>query len=198
MKRILIIFAHPAIQKSRINRKLIDAVSGLEWITVNNLYENYPDFYIDVIKEQQLLMLHDIVIWHHPFYWYSPPALLKEWFDLVLQHGFAYGKEGRALEGKDAISVITTGGQKEVYTKEGLHGHTVIQFLAPIKQSASLCKMNYLPPFVVHGSYTILKDETEQYAEQYKNLLINLRDEKYNRNDFLTAEYANELTGKHV
>lgn len=198
MKRILIIFAHPAIRKSRINRKLIDTVRRLEWVTVNDLYEKYPDFYIDIIKEQQLLMLHDIIVWHHPFYWYSPPALLKEWFDLVLQHGFAYGKEGRALEGKDAISVITTGGQKEVYTKEGQHHHTVNQFLAPIKQSVSLCRMNYLPPFVVHGTYHIKEDETIQYAEQYKNLIINLRDEKYDRNDFLTTEYANELTAKHV
>lgn len=198
MKRVLIIFAHPAIQKSRTNRKMIDAVRNLEWVTVNDLYENYPDFYIDIIKEQQLLMLHDIIVWHHPFYWYSSPALLKEWFDLVLQHGFAYGEKGRALEGKDAISVITTGGKKEVYTKEGQHHHTINQFLTPIKQSATLCRMNYLPPFVVHGSYTISENETEHYAEQYKKLIINLRDEKYDRNDFLTTEYANELTEKHV
>lgn len=198
MKRILIIFAHPAIQKSRINRKMIESVRKLEWVTVNELYEKYPDFYIDIIKEQQLLMLHDIIVWHHPFYWYSPPALLKEWFDLVLQHGFAYGKEGRALEGKDAISVITTGGQKDIYTQEGQNHHTINEFLVPLKQSASLCRMNYLPPFVVHGSYTIKEDETRHYAEQYKNLIMNLRDEKYDRNDFFTFEYANELTAKHV
>ncbi len=198
MKRILIIFAHPAIQKSRINRKMLNAVRKLEWVTVNELYENYPDFYIDIIKEQQLLMLHDIIVWHHPFYWYSAPALMKEWFDLVLQHGFAYGKEGRALEGKDAISVLTTGTKKEVYSEEGRNHYTVNQFLAPVEQSAILCRMNYLPPFVVHGSYTISEEEAEVYAEQYKNLIINLRDEKYSKNDFLAVEYANELTGKHA
>lgn len=198
MKKILIIFAHPAIQKSRTNRRMIDAVSDLEWVTVNDLYENYPDFYIDIIKEQQLLILHDIIVWHHPFYWYSSPAILKEWFDLVLQHGFAYGKKGRALEGKDAISVLTTGGQKEVYTKEGQHHHTISQFLAPMEQTATLCKMNYLPPFVVHGSYTISKKGTERYAEQYRKLIINLRDEKYSNKEFLDIEYANELIEKHV
>lgn len=198
MKRILIIFAHPAIQKSRINRKMLDSVRGLEWVTVNELYNNYPDFYIDIIKEQQLLMLHDIIVWHHPFYWYSAPALMKEWFDLVLQHGFAYGKNGTALQGKDAISVLTTGGQKEVYSKKGRNRYTVNQFLAPVEQSAILCRMNYLPPFVVHGSYTIDQDDAEEYSEQYKNLIINLRDEKYNETDFRKVEYANELTEKHV
>jgi glutathione-regulated potassium-efflux system ancillary protein KefG len=198
MKRILIIFAHPAVQKSRLNRKMLNAVRGLEWVTVNELYENYPDFYIEIIKEQQLLMLHDIIVWHHPFYWYSAPALMKEWFDLVLQHGFAYGEKGRALEGKDAISVLTTGGQKEAYSKDGRNRYTVNQFLVPVRQSAALCRMNYLPPFVVHGSYTISEDEAGQYAEQYKNLIIGLRDEKYSKNDFLGVEYANELTKKHV
>lgn len=197
MKRILIIFAHPAVRKSRVNRKMIDAVHGLENVTINDLYENYPDFYIDIIKEQQLLMLHDIIVWHHPFYWYSAPALMKEWFDLVLQHGFAYGEKGKALEGKSAVSVLTTGGRKEVYSEKGRHRFTVNQFLIPVKQSAILCLMNYLPPFVVHGSYTMSTEEIERYAFQYKNLIINLRDEKYSESDFDTIEYINELT-EHV
>jgi len=37
--------------------------------------------HIQVKFEQDLLLAHDI-IFHHPFYWYSPA--LKEWQDLVL------------------------------------------------------------------------------------------------------------------
>jgi glutathione-regulated potassium-efflux system ancillary protein KefG len=193
MKRILILFAHPAIQKSRINRKMIDAVRGLKWITVNDLYENYPDFYIDIVKEQQLLMLHDIIVWHHPFYWYNAPALLKEWFDLVLQHGFAYGLKGRALDGKKALSVVSTGGLPELYTEKGKNQYTVNQFLVPFKQSAILCRMEYLPPFVVHGSHTITKEGINEYVEKYKKLLLVLRDEKIDKFDFSGVEYFNEL-----
>lgn len=198
MKKILILFAHPAIKKSRINRKLAEAVQGLKWVTFNDLYENYPDFYIDIVKEQQLLLLHDIIVWHHPFYWYSSPAILKEWFDLVLQHGFAYGENGRALEGKTALSVISTGGSREVYSEEGRNHFNINQFLAPFQQSANLCRMKYLPPFVVHGSHTISDDQINSYAGKYKKLLINLRDEKYRETDFRGIEYLNELTDRYV
>ena len=198
MKKVLIIFAHPAVQKSRINYRMIKTVRNLEWVTVNDLYENYPDFYIDIIKEQQLLMLHDIIVWHHPFYWYSSPALLKEWFDLVLQHGFAYGEKGIALEGKSAISVLTTGAQKEVYSKKGRNRYTINQFLVPFRQSANLCRMEYLPPFVVHGSYTLPNQQIDSYTEMYKNLIINLRDENYTKKDYQKVEYANDLIEKNV
>jgi glutathione-regulated potassium-efflux system ancillary protein KefG len=193
MKRILVLFAHPALEKSRINQQMIKAIENLDGVWLNNLYENYPDFYIDIVREQQLLQLHDIIIWHHPFYWYSAPSLLKEWFDLVLQHGFAYGATGNALEGKAALSVVTTGGQKEVYSESGRNQFTVNQFLVPYKQSANLCRMEYLPPFVVHGSHTMGKTSIDKIASQYKNLLIALRDDQIDYKDASQLEYLNEL-----
>lgn len=193
MKNILILFAHPAIEKSRINKVLIETVNDLKGVTINNLYENYPDFYIDVIQEQQLLQLHDIIVWHHPFYWYNSPALLKEWFDLVLQHGFAYGVNGTALEGKQALSVISTGGRQEVYSESGRNHYTINQFLVPFKQSAELCRMHYLPPFVIYGSHTISNKNIKEYAEKYKRLLIHLRDEKIDLKEIQSVEYLNEL-----
>ena len=96
MKKILILFAHPAKRKSKINKALIQAVQGLENVTVNDLYSKYPDFMIDIKTEQQLLLEHDIIIIQHPFYWYQAPAIVKEWLDLVLEHGWAYGSKGKA------------------------------------------------------------------------------------------------------
>ena len=99
-RSILLTFAHPAYHKSRANRALLEAVQTLDRLTVNDLYETYPDFMIDVPREQELLLSHDVLVFQHPFYWYSSPAHLKEWLDLVLTHGFAYGHEGKALLGK--------------------------------------------------------------------------------------------------
>jgi glutathione-regulated potassium-efflux system ancillary protein KefG len=193
MKKILILFAHPTFHKSRINRQLINAVENLEGVTVNNLYENYPDFFIKVKKEQNLLVEHDIIIWHHPFYWYSAPAIIKEWMDLVLELGFAYGAEGKALNGKMAFSVISTGGKKEVYGKEGRNHYTINQFLIPFNQVANLCGMTYLPPFVVHGSHTISGKEIEKFAQTYHDLIVRLRDEKVDLTELLLMEYSNNL-----
>jgi hypothetical protein len=68
-----------------------------EAVDISDLYEEYPDFYINVKREQQLLIEHDIIVFQHPFYWYSSPAILKQWEDLVLEFGFAYGPGGTKL-----------------------------------------------------------------------------------------------------
>jgi len=50
--RVLILFAHPAPHKSSINRYLIASVQGLNNVTINDLYEEYPTFDINVQREQ--------------------------------------------------------------------------------------------------------------------------------------------------
>ncbi len=198
MKKILILFAHPAFQKSRINKTLLNSIKDLEGITINNLYEKYSDFFIDVKAEQQLLKEHDIIVWHHPFYWYSAPAIIKEWMDLVLEHGFAYGTTGRALQGKWAMSVISTGGRKEIYSPTGSNQFTVNQFLAPFNRSVTLCRMTYLPPFVVHGSHTLSEADLKKHSDDYRKLMILLRDEKYNETAFTNIEYSNSIIENHA
>ena len=173
---ILILFAHPALQKSRVNKQLIRYVRDIEGVTFHDLYEAYPDFHINVKREQDLLVKHDIIVFHHPLFWFSVPALLKEWMDLVLQHRWAYGQGGTALKDKKLINVITTGGRESLYKKEGFHKHPLTEFLNPIRQTASLCSMEYLPPFVVHGTFTITKQEIDQHGEDLKNVMIAIRD----------------------
>jgi glutathione-regulated potassium-efflux system ancillary protein KefG len=192
-KRILILFAHPAFHKSRVNKKMIGVMNDIEGITFNNLYEEYPDFQIDIKKEQDLLLNHDIIIWHHPFYWYSSPAILKEWIDLVLQHGFAYGRMGTVLKNKQVLSVITTGGRKEAYQTDGFNQYTMRQFLVPFERTVTLCNMNYLPPFVVHGSHLLTEDEINSAARDYRKILISLRDDIFDQEDMMNCSYLNDL-----
>lgn len=73
MKSVLILFAHPKYEQSRINKALVENIKHLEGVTFHDLYEHYPDFNIDRAFEKKLLIQHDIIVWHHPFYWYSCP-----------------------------------------------------------------------------------------------------------------------------
>lgn len=175
--RILILFAHPAPHKSVVNRHLIAAAEGVDGVTVRHLYEIYPDFLIDVKAEQQLLAAHDLLILQHPFYWYSAPSLIKEWMDLVLEYGWAYGEGGKALHGKLLMQAVTCGGGVEVYCSTGRNLRSVREYLLPFEQSARLCGMTYLAPFVVHGAGAMkTAADVAPHAGDYAVLLRELRD----------------------
>ncbi len=173
--KVLILFAHPAFERSRVHSKLIRAVKQLPGITLRDLYEVYPDFDVHPDTEQQVLKEHDVIIFQHPFYWYSGPALLKQWMDLVLEHGWAYGKDGMALQGKYWLQVVSTGGNEGAYSPEGHHGHVIKEFMLPFERSATLCHMHYLPPFVVHGTTQLTEQQLDQYAAAYTKLLQSLQ-----------------------
>lgn len=176
--RVLVLFAHPALQKSRINRHLVTAAQGLDGVTFHDLYEAYPDLHVDVAREQHLLVGHDTVVLQYPFYWYSCPALLKEWLDVVLEYGFAYGRDGDKLRGKRLVSAITTGGPGEAYGRAGQNHFTMGELLAPFEQTARLCGMKWLPPFVIHGSaHGPDAPALATHAAAYGKFLAGLRDE---------------------
>ncbi len=68
MVRVLILFAHPALEKSRMHRRLVAERPALPRLTFHDLYEAYPAFDIDVAREQALLVAHDVIVFQHPFY----------------------------------------------------------------------------------------------------------------------------------
>jgi len=171
MAKVLILFAHPALEKSRVHAAMVKAVKGLPGVTFHDLYERYPDFDIDVKKEQEILLAHGIIIWQHPFYWYSAPALVKQWMDLVLEHNWAYGSAGRALAGKKIFNAISCGGGREAYSPAGKNRFTIPQLLFPFDQTAFLCRMQYLPPFVVFGTHRLQAPEIEGHAARYRSLV---------------------------
>lgn len=175
MRRVLVLFAHPKFEKSRANKALVQAIAGLEGITFHDLYERYPHFQIDVAYEQKLLQQHDIIVWHHPIYWYSCPPLLKQWIDLVLEIGWAYGKGGEQLKGKYLFNAVSSGGSREVYQAEGRNRFSLRQFLAPFDQTAWLCHLQYLPPFAVQGTHRLTELELEKVALQYAQTLRQLQ-----------------------
>ncbi len=174
MAKVLILFAHPVLEKSRVHANLVKAAKKISGITFHDLYEAYPDFDIDVDEEKTLLLSHDIIILQHPFYWYSAPPIIKQWLDLVLEYGWAYGKGGAALTGKNVLQIISSGGSAEVYRHDGRNRFTYREFLAPFDQSFNLCHMNYLSPFVISGTHKLSLEEIADAVEKYSVLLEGL------------------------
>lgn len=192
MARVLINFAHPALEKSRVQAQLLTAIKGMPGITFNDLYEQYPEMDININREQQLLEKHDIILMQHPFYWYSAPAIVKQWLDLVLEHGWAYGHTGKALKGKYFTNVISAGGAESAYHKEGKHQYSVRQFLAPFTQTAVLCNMQYAAPYLIYGVHRMDIADIREEAKRYRQMLEMLRDDKIDLSVLPQLTYMNE------
>lgn len=193
MSKVLIVFAHPRLEKSRANRLLVNHIPKHEHIYFHDLYEKYPHFNIDLGREKELLAAHDVVVWHHPFYWYSCPPLMKQWLDVSLELGWAYGPGGNALAGKRVFNALTTGGAREAYSREGRNFFTVRELLAPFEQTARLCKMQYLPPFAVQATHRIDNGQLLALAKQYGALLGKIANGEVDFEQWARAEFANEL-----
>jgi glutathione-regulated potassium-efflux system ancillary protein KefG len=192
MPRVLILFAHPRLENSKINRSMIEHIPHNSLITFHDLYEIYPDFNVNIEKEKKLLEANDIIVWHHPFYWYSAPPLLKQWIDMVLELGWAYGPGGNALSGKWIFNAITTGGAKEAYSREGHNRFYIYEFLAMFNQTAHLCKMIYLPPFVIQGTHRLSDEENLDSSRNYGKLLTGLSEGKWELDRLKTLTSLNE------
>ncbi|MBS1122502.1 MAG: kefF [Deltaproteobacteria bacterium] len=204
MRRILILLAHPVLERSRVNRRLVDEVRHLDGVTIHDLYEAYPTLSINVAREQALLLAHDVIVFQHPFYWYSSPAILKEWQDLVLEHGWAYGEGGTQLRGKITFNAITTGGPEAAYRKGGYNRFTIRELLAPWEQTAYLCGMTYLAPFAVHAALRVVGDaDVAPSCSAYHCVLEGLRDNRLDLEraaavDNLAADVASLLAPREV
>lgn len=175
---VLVLFAHPALENSRVQRQLIEVPRSCGEVTVRDLYELYPDLDIDIDAEQAALREHDVIIFQHPFYWYSAPPIVKQWQDLVLEHGWAYGRDGNALAGKLTFHVMSAGGGEEAYREDGSNHFPVPDLMRPFEQTARLCHMRWLPPYVVHGTHRIEDATIEAHVLQYRRLLVAVRDRR--------------------
>lgn len=175
---VLVVQAHPYPDRSRANRALSRAIEGLEGVEIRSLYDLYPDFDIDVEAEQAALLRVSAVVWQHPLYWYTAPALMKLWFEKVLAYGWAYGEGGTNLQGKQCFWVVTTGADGTAYSPSGMHQFPFSAFVPVMQQTAQFCGMRWLEPLVVHWAHRISTEELDAHAEAYRARLVRLAHEE--------------------
>ena len=186
MAKLIVYYAHPGHKHSHVNRYMAQAAKAVDGITFVDLYCDYPRTDIDVNIEQQRLLEHDVILFQFPLFWYSTPSLIKEWEDLVLEHGFAYGADGDKLAGKRMMLAVTAAGPEEAYTEEGYQHYPIRTFLTPLEQTARLCKMQFPAPYVLYASLRAPEEgQVEPHVVGYRTLLEAIRDDRY---DFAAAE----------
>ena len=174
--RIYLIAAHPDWSESRVNRLLLEAACQLPHVKVRDLYGAYPDYDIDVPREQSQAQAADLVVLLHPIQWYAMPALMKLWCDDVLAYGWAYGPGGTALTGKDVWLVASTGGPEASYHPQGYNRYFFDAFLPPYEQTATLCGMRFLPPLLLHGAHRASAADIDAHIEVFRNRLASYPD----------------------
>lgn len=166
------ILAHPKIEESIGNKIISELTNKNDNVEVRHLNALYPDFKINIKAEQTALLNADIIIFQYPLFWYSTPAILKEWIDQVFQYGFAFGKDGYLLKDKKVIVSITIGSGKQDYPKE-----TIDKILFPFQGLAAYCKMNYAGEVLSNNinNYTLEAEENaKNIAKEHAEKLLDL------------------------
>jgi general stress protein 14 len=169
--KTLVILAHPNMQNSRINKKLKEELEKYpDEFEVHELYKKYPDWNIDIEKEQKLMEKYGRIILEFPIYSFSCPPLLKKWFDDVWTFGWAYGvPEGGKLKNKEIGVAVSAGGLETEYTTISLS-----EILSPFRACTLYVEAKPLPHFAVFGAVQDMSDEkmsesAKKYIEYIRN-----------------------------
>ena len=187
MARLIVYYAHPGHKFSQVNRLMARTAAALDGITFVDLNYDYPRMDIDVDVEQRRLLEHDVILFQFPLFWYSTPSIIKEWQDLVLEHGFAYGSGGDKLTGKRLMVAVTAAGPEDAYTEQGYQHYPIRTFLTPLECTASLCHMQFVPPYVLYAALQAPSAGlTQPHADGYRRLLEAIRDDRF---DFSAAAF---------
>lgn len=160
---------------SKTNKRFLEALEGLENVEVHNLIQMYPDFKIDVKKEQEALLKADKLVLQFPMFWFNSPAILKEWVDKVFEYGFAFdvtdkGYEPKALKDKEFMLSVSMGGAKEHYDE----GVSVDTCLTPFFQTAHFCGLKVVKPYYVYAAMAqhLSEEDLTRYTQGFKEAVL--------------------------
>ncbi|MBM7543347.1 putative NADPH-quinone reductase [Weissella beninensis] len=163
--KTLIIVAHPNFEDSA-TQQFLQHNYPQEDVTWHRL----TDQQIDVGHEQALLQAHTRIIFQFPLYWYSMPAILREWQDLVLTAGFAYGR-GATLGAKEFGIVVSMGQPVAEYQAGGKEEYTISELLKPLQAMAHKLNWQYAKPLVISQFQYMTVHQRLQLVMQYHQYL---------------------------
>lgn len=135
---------HPQIEDSSTQQFLKEAadLSEVTWYPVST-------FDVEVAKEQALIEQTDRLVLQFPLYWYSAPAVLKNWLDQVLTRHFAYPDAMGSLVGKELGIAVSLGSPAKSFAAGAKESFSLSQIMIPFQALANKLQMTFLPTFVI-------------------------------------------------
>nr|WP_252354060.1 NAD(P)H-dependent oxidoreductase [Acetobacter sp. P5B1] len=161
----MLVGGHPSPATSRYQNSMISRAEKIGAACIS-LCDRVTQGKFDVAAEQQLLVDADRIILSFPFYWYSYPAIMKQWMEDVFLPGFAYAAGGDKLVGKEFIVFTTIGAPEHAYHAAGFNNYTLDELLRPIEQSIRYVGGVYLPPFAIYRSLFIPQNELDKQCDK--------------------------------
>ena len=151
---ICVIHAHPYLSRSRIqSRAGRRAARPRRTSSCARSTISTPISTSTSRRSRRRSRRRSLVVWMHPLYWYSVPALLKHWFDKVLAFGWAYGEGGTALTGKHCLWVADHRRRRGRPTRRPACTRSRSRASRPPSsrpRASAAC--SWEPPYVVHGA----------------------------------------------
>lgn len=172
--KILYYVIHPDLNRSLANRSVQQQLPEHEHLKVIDLYDRYPSFSVNADVEKELIDWADALFFQHPLYWYSVPALLKQWFEIVLTPGYAYGRSGTALAGKRWQHVVSAGGKINAYGSEGYNQYSMEELLRPLESTAKLCRSEWHEPLIHFNAKHAQGEELRDFSSRVVATLTDL------------------------
>lgn len=166
MSKGLLVVGHPYLMKdSKANQAIVEGlcqqIPDLDCVC---LAQEYPDYQINIVKEQNRLRHADYLILQFPIFWYGIPSDLKRWLEEVFQFGFSHGIEKGVgpLVGKKLLLSFTTSIKKEALIQE----QDLEELIYTLKALAAFTQMDYLG-YVATTDVGYLARQNPQMAKTY-------------------------------
>lgn len=171
-----ILLFHPDPKRSRVNVALARAALGLRHVAIADMGTLYPagiEMERDGEKEAARLLRADRIVLQFPMQWYSTPALMKQWQDVVLTRmGYIHGEtEGAGLVGKPVMIAATMGAEEATYQPQGRNRVTLVELLAPLRASANRFAMEWREPFLLFNADALGPDALASAGHDYRRAL---------------------------
>ena len=144
MNNHLFLFGHPEMAPTGFQASLIARVQDDPRFDVRILSQEHGGIGFNALEEQESIASAQSVILHFPIYWYSMPAMVKEWIDTVFTLGWAFDQNGGLLTNHSFVCSVSIGAKLESYSSEGSNGHSLDTYLLHVQRTMSYAGMNYL------------------------------------------------------